>query len=488
MKYFVSLLVVFTTLGFSSGQPLALHPDNRHYFIFNNQPVILISSAEHYGALLNTEIDYKKYLQTISQYGFNQTRVFSGAYYESDQYDSEDVKEINWDNIQNTLAPRPTKYIAPWKRSSQPGYVHGGNKFDLDQWDEAYFARLKDFCREARKNNVFLEIVFFSANYARKTWKNSPFYIGNNINNVGDVPYNEIYLLKNKELIARQIAMVKKIVTEVNEFDNVYFEICNEPYWLKGIPEVEPDIKVQQFAPEIEEWQNLISKAVADTEKNLPKKHLVAQNYANTYYKIPKVDQSVSILNFHYAFPPTAVTDNYHFNLPVSLDETGSGCVAPDRRTEAWCFIMNGGAVYSNLDFSFATDDMSGLGRNPTGNRMSGSEVRDQLKVLKDLIGTYDFVHSTPFSPEVFSSLEKDMLVYGLKKEGKDHLIYFLKKNRNTTSQFQLAVPAGTYIVKWIDPLSGKSLSASEVKHKGDKLPISIPGFQDDILLRITSK
>lgn len=45
----------------------------------------------------------------------------------------------------NPLGPRPRSLILPWARSHQPGYVQGGNKFDLDKWDPEYFARLRDF-------------------------------------------------------------------------------------------------------------------------------------------------------------------------------------------------------------------------------------------------------------------------------------------------------------------------------------------------------
>ena len=31
-------------------EPIKLHPSNPHYFLFNGQPTVLITSAEHYGA------------------------------------------------------------------------------------------------------------------------------------------------------------------------------------------------------------------------------------------------------------------------------------------------------------------------------------------------------------------------------------------------------------------------------------------------------
>ncbi len=52
--------------------------------------------------------------------------------------------------------------------------------------------------------------------------------------------------------------MVRKIVTELNGFDNVIFEICNEPY-LAGITL---------------DWQRHIARIISSTEKSLPNRHL----------------------------------------------------------------------------------------------------------------------------------------------------------------------------------------------------------------------
>ena len=61
--------------------PIVLHPSNPHYFLWRGKPTVLITSGEHYGAVLNKAFDYRKYLDTLASYGFNLTRTFSGAYY-----------------------------------------------------------------------------------------------------------------------------------------------------------------------------------------------------------------------------------------------------------------------------------------------------------------------------------------------------------------------------------------------------------------------
>ncbi len=111
--------------------PIALHPQNPHYFTYQGKTTALITSAEHYGAVLNLDFDYKKYLKTLADEGMNYTRIFTGTYYEIQG-------DFNIEN--NTLAPKPDRYIGPWQKVGSDGL-----KFDLSKWNDAYFTRLKDF-------------------------------------------------------------------------------------------------------------------------------------------------------------------------------------------------------------------------------------------------------------------------------------------------------------------------------------------------------
>ena len=62
-----------------AAEPLRLHPDNPHYFLFRGQPTVLIGSTEHYGAVLNRDFDYVRYLDALAADGLNLTRTFSCA-------------------------------------------------------------------------------------------------------------------------------------------------------------------------------------------------------------------------------------------------------------------------------------------------------------------------------------------------------------------------------------------------------------------------
>ena len=184
-------------LFFAAGvfaEPLALHPENPHYFLWRGKPAVLIGSGEHYGAVLNLDFDYAKYLPAFADAGMNVTRTFTGAYVEP-----QGAFKIE----RNTLAPAAGRLICPWARSAEPGYVHGGNKFDLTKWDDAFFARLKDFVAQAEKRGVIVEMNLFTPMYEQMQWDYSPMNARNNINGIGQAGKHEVYTLDKEPALLR---------------------------------------------------------------------------------------------------------------------------------------------------------------------------------------------------------------------------------------------------------------------------------------------
>src|SRR5215472_8750342 len=62
--------------------PIRLNPQNPHCFLWRDQALVLIGSGEHYGAVLNGDFDFHKYLRTLETGGLNYTRLFAGSYVE----------------------------------------------------------------------------------------------------------------------------------------------------------------------------------------------------------------------------------------------------------------------------------------------------------------------------------------------------------------------------------------------------------------------
>ncbi|MEK7399046.1 MAG: hypothetical protein AAB116_19085 [Candidatus Poribacteria bacterium] len=447
---------------------LSLNPDNPHYLTFRGKPTLLITSGEHYGAVMNLDFDYVKYLDELQACGLNLTRMFSGIYVESDK---------SFNIHKNTLAPASMRFICPWARSDVSGYANGGNKFDLTKWDTEYFKRLKDFISNANKRSIAVEVVLFCPYYGDDQWNLSPINVNNNVNNMGDLPRTDALTMKNADMVAVHDAMVRKVVSELKEFDNIYYEICNEPY----------------FGGVTIEWQNHIASVISDVEKNFPQKHLIAQNIANKSAKIENPNPLVSIFNFHYAVPPDAVGVNYGLNKVIGDDETGfRGTANFLYRTEAWEFIIAGGAIYSNLDYSFTAGNEDGTFEYPATQPGGGNRTfRNQIKILKDFIHGFEFTKMSP-SDSVIKRIEPSYVKGRVLAEiGNAYAIYLrFEESKDTLysetdAKIKIELPKGSYRLEWINTKIGKIENPQNINHNGGEIELSSPIFIEDTALRI---
>ena len=458
---------------------LRLHPDNPHYLEWRGKPVVLITSAEHYGAVLNRDFDYVKYLDTLARDGCNLTRTFTGGAY------LEPPGAFRIDR--NTLAPAPGRFIGPWARSDQPGAADGGNRHDLTRWNDAYFQRFRDFVAQAGRRGVVVEVNLFCPFYEETQWRLSPFNASNNVNGLGaGVARTNVYTLgRHGGLLEAQERLVRKFVEELRDFDNVYYEICNEPYF--GGVELE--------------WQRRIADAIADAQKDHRQPKLVSQNIANGTAKVRDPHAAVSILNFHYTHPPAAVADNYALGRVIGENETGfRGQRDEVYRVEAWDFVTAGGGLFNHLDYSFAVGHEDGTFRYPAAQPGGGgTEFRRQLRVLRDFIHRFDFARMKPADDLVRSGRREDVSIRVLAEPGRQYAIYlhnspapaWKDKDRIRTGEFrtdvELDAPAGTYRAEWIEPATGRVLRDETRPHTGGALPLRSPTYTQDAALRLTA-
>jgi hypothetical protein len=460
--------------GMAAAEPLRLHPKNPHYFLFRGKPAVLVTSGEHYGAVLNLDFKYDVYLDTLAADGLNLTRVFVGSYLE---------KSGDFNIRFNTLAPAPGRAITPWARSAVDGFAGGGPKFDLDQWDPAYFARLKDFVAKADARDIVVEVVLFSDWYGKGIF--SPLHPSNNVNGLSEIHPNDAHTPANGALLARQEALVRRVVVELNAFDNVYFEIQNEPYATvydsrdipaSRVPDAPRRVNVAR-QPSLE-WQAAVAGWIVDTERTLPKKHLIAQNFANNGVPLDQVDRRVSILNFHYNLPESA-TWNYALGRPIGFDESGfAGRDDTVYRRQAWRFLLSGGAVFSNLDYSFAVGFEKGTADNDAPGGGSKA-LRSHLGLLKRMLDGTGLVAMRPDPAVVVSS--PGAMTYALSQAGRQYLIYVEGPGK---TDLTVSVPAGKYQATWTNTRTGRTERQEIVTGGGNRL-LESPEYMTDVVLSI---
>lgn len=478
-----ALLLFFTSSLFSQrNEVFQLHPENPHYFLYQDQPTVLIGSGEHYGAVINLDFDYKTYLQALGKDSLNNTRLFTGAY----------IEKLGDFGIQkNTLAPAEGRVILPWRRSNTPGYTLGGNKFDLTQWNEAYFTRLKDFMTEARRNGIIVEITLFSAHYA-EGWNYSAFNPKNNVNQTDSVPSAVVNSLENGNILGYQEQYVRKIVNELNGFDNFYFEIQNEP-WAEQAdivftrneygPAEDWRSTLQVVSQRSNEWQRQVARWIKDEESRLSHKHLISQNISNFHYPITDPDPNISIFTFHYAFPE-AVYENYHLDRAIGFNETGfAGHADATYRRQAWRFLMAGGALFSHLDYSFSVGAERGQDTTYTAPGGGSPALRRQLSILKSFFERLNFVQLRPDYQVVKAA--PGAMTEAL-SDGQAQWVIYLEPLALKPYELTLNLPSGSYQAEWTDVVTGKALETVKVMNgklavpagSGDKVVVirSSPG------------
>lgn len=464
-------------------QPIQLLPANPHYFLWRGRPTVLIGSGEHYGMVLNAELNPRRYLDTLQTDGLNYTRLFSGAYVE---------KPGAFGIERNNLAPAAGRFLAPWMRSATPGYAGGGNKFDLTRWNPEYFARLSEFISEAARRGIVVELTLFSSIYNDDQWSVNAFNPTNNVNQIRLTDWRRLHTRTNDGVLFHQEALVRQLVRAVNGHDNLIFEIQNEPWsdhhtmgellnpYLTDRTEF-PNA-VELTTADAVEWQKLVATWITSTEAALPRRHLLAQNVANFRLPVRPADlaPAVSIVNFHYAFPEAA-TWNLGLGKVIGYDETGFAGRADDTyRREAWHFVMAGGGLFNHLDYSFTAGHEDGSDTGSNGPGGGSPALRRQFRVLAEFIHGFDLSNLRPDHYAVRKS--PGAMVRTLSQPGVAYALYLQGRS---PCQLELELPAGNYRTEWVDVRSGRIAKAEPLVHRGGPIALVSPEFDGEVALRI---
>jgi hypothetical protein len=463
--------------------PVTLHPDNPHYYLFRGRPAILITSAEHYGAVINLDFDYVRYLDVLARKGLNYTRIYAGAYLEPEHYFIRD----------NTLGPRIGRHCLPWGRGAGDGdgYPLGGRKLDLDQWNGEYFDRLQDFVAQAGRRDIVVEICFFNAMYP-DTWALMPLYHANNIQGVGRCDCKDFQTLTDAALVARQEAYVRKITQAVAAYDNVILEICDEP----GIHGTPPE----EYTP----WLSRLVEAVAGAECDLPARHLIAQQVCGELGGPGDLsaDPRVQVIVGQYIWEVAGaqyggmrlLDTDYGHDKPIELNETAyypiwyRGDLLGASRVEAWEFIVGGGASFNQLNGLFSTF-------NPAAEATENEALLGALANLKHFMAGFDFTRMRR-DPALLANLPAGAFARGMSEPGRQYALYIHHSECQEgmryevvpgvyQEQLSLRIGAGQYNAVWIDPACGAVIGEESITHSGGACALVTPPYQVDVALRI---
>ena len=479
---------------------IRLHPENPRYFYYNGKPLVLITATEHYGAVLNRNFSFMPYLDEMANNKLTLTRCFL-LYRELEAIPG---------NPHSPCKPLAGEYIAPFLRTG-PGYATDGYpKFDLERWDPEFFQRLHAFLGEASRRGIIVELTLFHNTHNDLCWDLNPFSVKNNVSGVKDTTWQEYITMLNPGLWNLQQRYVRKVVQEVNQYDNIYFEICGEPA---------ADIGGRAKMREVEKWQVAIRDLIREEEAKLPKQHLIFEMpiYPGNFgYQLdPLLDnKEVNVVNVHSISArcrgkmyPLGISYERDLGLqflhylwtswyeeaskPLVMHEdlVAIGYLCDEgwtiHRKRAWTIVFSGGH-YDMIDFSIQARGQE------RGTPESREKIRSWMKHLSELIHSLDFVHSRPLRD--FPVAKPEGTNAATLTIGKGEWIIYLADSREInefeygsplSGKLVLPLPEGRYEARLYSPEKGEYIEDGIQLFSTGKATLMLKSFTHDIVVHV---
>ena len=119
----------------------------------------------------------------------------------------------------------------PWLRSGAGLATDGKPRFDLTQFDQAYFDRLRAQVIQLQQNGIYATVQLFDGlglMVNRCATDGYPFTGANNVNGVDDGGGTSSMTLSNAAITGYQDAYVRKVIDTLNDLPNVLWEPSEE--------------------------------------------------------------------------------------------------------------------------------------------------------------------------------------------------------------------------------------------------------------------
>jgi hypothetical protein len=461
------------------------HPTNPRYFTTGNQPdkdgipqVEYLTGSHTWANLQEIGLPggpafpYMEYLDFMQSYGHNFMRLWM----------FEQPSRASWTEAPLVFVP------LPWVRRGPGVAADGLPRFDLDNFNEEYFQRMRARIIQASERGIYCAVMLFQGWSLHRTsapygdpWPVHPFNAANNINGV-DVPFPKadddehpcLHSLYNPAVLARQEAYVRKVIDMVNDLDNVLYEIINEGgatawqlHMINFIHAVER-VKAKQhpvgMTHRISPRQFNAELLDSPAEWISPAKEPQDWMYPGTVFledyqdDPPPADGRKVILNdtdhlWGHGGNPQWVWKSFARGLnPIFMDPWWPLYIESDPAYTSWTFV--GGVSKDQRDYP---------DWEPT-RRAMGETRRYSMKM--------DLAKMIPH-PELASSR------YCLANPGQEYLVYLPEGGKVTLN---LRTGLGSFAVEWFLPRVNRTFPGARSLQGGDYVAIAAPFTGDAVL------
>ncbi len=353
-----------------------------------------------------------------------------------------------WEYAFNPHVLVGTVYYGPpmaYLRTGPGLALDGKPKFDLTQFDPAFFDRLRAFVAAARDKGIYASVMLFQGfrfgpkGFVGDHWQGHYYNAKNNINGVDGGDVHTVHTMADPAIVNLQDAYVHKIVDTVNDLDNVLYEIINE----------------NEGNSANTEWQYHMIRVVKDYEKTKPKQHPVGMtvqfpngsdkvleaspaDWISPVAKVPTSDGGKVVIND---------TDHSYYYTGLKADGLAS------QRAWVWKNVTRG---YQCL---FMDPYLDG-GKNEDRNVPNGNAPDPYWDVLREALGQSRRYAMRMNLAATAPNGELASTAYCLANPGREYLVFLPEGGEVTVD---LSAASGPLAVEWLRPVDGKTVQGGTV-------------------------
>lgn len=334
-------------------------------------------------------------------------------------------------------------------------------------WNESWFDRLNTIISAAAARHIVVEVVLFTQLYVDGDWQDSPLY-------TPGLTRFQFTSLDDPGLVAEQDEFVGEIVSRLDGYNNIYYEIANED---------------STYA-----WEaHIFDKIVASDTRS----HLVASTVGLGLGQIATAHYAVDLSHCYPGgeawidafqmldMDPASTTRAFDETLITFRD---SGANLDYARLESWSFLVGGGSTYDNLCYAWSSPGADSL--------------RSYLSVLKSFIAGFDLTNMQ--KANIIRDAPSGGMARASADPGSQYMIYIADgfarysdrcfgvtypglHTDTITVHLEAAPPGQSYQADWVDPTGGSTLYSETFAWdaSGERIMTSPQHVTPDIALRI---
>ena len=439
-----------------SAGALRKNPANLRYFTDDSGKSIYLTGSHTWGNFQDNgtsdpppTFNYSAYLDWLQARNHNFFRLWSW-------------EESKWTNeIASGYYIQPNIYI----RTGSSTALDGKPKFNLTQFNQGYFDRLRQRIVLAGQKNIYVAIVLFNGwsvdhpkgNFgSNNPWKGHPYNSNNNINGVtgdfnGDSSGDETHTLVLPAITTLQKAYVEKVIDTVNDLDNVLYEISNESN------------------SNSQDWQYAMILHIKSYEANKAKQHPIGMT----------VEWPNGSNGDLFNSPADWVSPNGDVNAPstatgnkIVILDTDHVCGVCGDRSWVWkSFTRGNNPIFMDV-YDGAAVGMGASGFNP--NEPAFVSARLNMGYTRTYASKMNLNAMIP-RPDLAST---GYCLANPAASGAEYLVYFPSGGAATVN---LSSAQGSLAVEWFNPASGSTLLGGSVA--GGRVRTVTAPFSNDAVL-----